>query len=68
VRRLPEHAFTIRPVHVLEEDQHRSCLAEKLFQHRPATDEFHRPQISRAQVQEVEGVEASLFHPGPHSP
>ena len=33
-------------------------LADQLFQHRPAADEFDRPQISRAQVQEVEGVEA----------
>ena len=53
-----EHALTVRRVHVLGEDQHRSCLADQLFQHRPAADEFDRPQIGRAQVQEVEGVEA----------
>ena len=55
---MPEHALTVRRVHVLGEDQHRCCLADQLFQHRPAADEFHRPQISRAQVQEVEGGEA----------
>jgi hypothetical protein len=55
---VPEHALTVRRVHVLGEDQPRSCLADKLVQHRPAADEFHRPQISRAQMQEVEGVEA----------
>jgi hypothetical protein len=54
---VPEHALA-RRVHVLGEDQHWSCRADKFFQHRPAADEFHRPQIGRAQVQEVEGVEA----------
>ena len=47
-RRKSEHALAVRHVHVLGEDQHRSGLAEKLFQHRLAADEFHGPQISRA--------------------
>jgi hypothetical protein len=50
--------LTVRPVHVLGEDQHRPCRADQLFQHRSAANEFHRPKISRAQMQEVEGVEA----------
>jgi hypothetical protein len=55
---VPEHALTVRGVHVLGEDQHQPGVANELFQHRPAADEFHRPQIGRAQVQKVEGVEA----------
>jgi len=51
---VPEHALPVRCGHVLGEDQHRSCRAEKLFQHRSAADEFNRPQISRAKVQEIE--------------
>jgi hypothetical protein len=43
---------------LLGKDQHRPCPPEKLFQHRSAAEEFHPPQISHAQVQEVEGVEA----------
>jgi hypothetical protein len=53
-----EHALAVRRIHVLGENQHRSCLVDKLFQHRPAADEFDRPQISRAKVQEVDGVAA----------
>ena len=55
---MPKHGLTIRRVHVLGEDQHRPCPADELFQHRAAADEFRRPQISHAQVQEVEGIEA----------
>lgn len=53
-----EHRLAAGAVHVLGEDQHRCCFADELLQHAAAVDEFHRPQISRAQVQQIEGVEA----------
>src|SRR5829696_5052707 len=31
---MPEHALTVRRVHVLGKDQHRPCPPDKLFQHR----------------------------------
>jgi hypothetical protein len=40
------------------DEARRHATAESRDRRTQAADEFHRPQISRAQVQEVEGVEA----------